>query len=118
MRVDVGGCGDSDRLPACYCCTPDLLIEQAAALGQTETCRVLIECGRLDATFATELIDRRITWYGDAARSLDWPLRDMILAEDWSDTTFCRQYLDAISHRLMCEDKLISLCEIAGDHAF
>lgn len=78
-----------------------LLIEEAAALGQTGTCRVLIESGRLDATFAAELVVARIVELKDyGITAVNFPLRDMILSEGWSDSPFCRQYLDAISRTL------------------
>jgi len=100
IRVDVDGCDYRVEVPGCGCCVPPRpLIEEAAAQGQTDTCRVLIESGRLEANLATNFIMHFIVARSQdfPGRSLYFPLRDMIVEEGWSDSTFGRQYLAAIS---------------------
>merc|ERR1712072_1087388 len=109
-RIDVNA---ENEATACECCCGNgiTLVELAAEKGQTDTCSLLIETGKLNlhsAVNAGSTIRSRMFWTGhrpSVQRASSWlPLFAMIEREGWSgDDGFCDRYLEIV-HRTIASE--------------
>jgi len=102
-RIDVNA--ENEGICEGCCGNGITLVELAATMGQTATCSVLIESGKLNwhsaAMNANSVVESRVTWTRQKPsleRVSTWlPLFAMIEREGWSgDGAFCDRYSEIV----------------------